>query len=62
MRYVHGKIDYPSTNDATFDSLYAEYSAMCRDEGIEPLTREALLQVLRTVAIFNDGGESATLH
>lgn len=59
MPYVH---DYAPTNDATFESLYAEYSALCRDEGIEPLTRDALLQVLRTVAMFNDGGESVTLH
>lgn len=62
MRYDLGKIDFVQTNDAAFDSLYADYSAMCRDEGIEPLTREALLQVLRTVAMFNDGDESVTLH
>ncbi len=62
MRRSLGKIDYMQSNDATFDSLYADYSAMCRDEGIEPLTREDLLHVLRAVAMFNDGEESVTLH
>lgn len=54
--------DYVETGDATFDSLYAEYSAMCRDEGVEPMSRDALLQVLRAVAMFHDGSESVTLH
>ncbi len=62
MRHSLGKIDYTQSNDATFESLYADYSAMCRDEGIEPLAREALLQVLRAVAMFNDGEGSVTLH